>query len=382
MDHILPFLTATAHYAIPFLIVLGVVVFAHEFGHYWVARRCGVLVESFSIGFGREIFGWNDAHGTRWKVSWMPLGGYVKMFGDSDPSSATPDENVKTMTEDEKKVAFYHQPVGKRAAIVVAGPLANYVFAIIVLAVLFAFNGQPYTAPVVDKIVEDGVAAKAGIKAGDHVLRVDDQAIDSFEDIKRIVAMNLGAPLRMDIERDGAKQTVILTPEVVETTDRLGGEHRMGRIGIASSVLNYRHLSPMESVEQSALETWNMTTATLKGVYQIIIGVRGSEELGGPLRIAEMSGKVAQDGAAALFWFMAIISINLGLINLFPVPLLDGGHLAFYAIEALRGKPLSERAQEYGARAGGALVLALMLFATWNDLVHLRVVSYLRGLLS
>ena len=381
--HEIPLNLSYAEYIIPFLVVLSIVVFAHEFGHYWVARRCGVRIESFSIGFGREIIGWTDKRGTRWKISWMPLGGYVKMFGDSDPSSATPGEIVKTMTEAEKKVAFYHQSVGKRAAIVAAGPISNYVFAVIVFAGLFMFNGQPYTPPVVDQVMKGGPAEKAGIKSHDVVKAIDGKSIESFEEIKRIVALNVGTPLVIDLERGGAGLTVRLTPDfVLQTTHYVSGEHRTGRIGISSNDVAYRHLSVPASVKQAFVETWNMTTATLEGVYQIIIGARGSEELGGPLRIAEMSGKVAHDGVPTFIWFLAVLSINLGLINLFPVPLLDGGHLVFYGAEALRGKPLSERVQEWGARVGGTLVLALMVFATWNDLVHLRVISYLRGLFS
>lgn len=384
MDNIMDFIKSVndpVYIVFAFIIVLSVVVFAHEFGHYWVARRCGVRVESFSIGFGPEIFGWNDKHGTRWKVSWMPLGGYVKMFGDSDPTSAKPGEVVKTMTDDEKKVSFHHQSVNKRIAIVAAGPLANYVFAILVLAGLFLFNGQPYTAPVVDKVMEDSAAAKVGFKSGDKIVSIDGQAIGSFEDIRRIVALNVGTPLDIAFERDDAKRDIVVTPDVVQTTDRLGGEHKLGRLGISSSVLAYRHLSFAGSLEQSVVETWNMTASTLKGVGQIIMGTRSSEELGGPIRIAEMSAKAAKEGMPTLIWFIAVISINLGLINFFPIPLLDGGHLVFYIVEKLRGKPLSEQVQEYGARAGAILVAALMLFATWND-VHVPIISFVRWLFS
>lgn len=369
------------HYAIPFLIVISVVVFVHEFGHYWVARRCGVKVETFSIGFGREIFGWTDRHGTRWKVSWLPLGGYVKMFGDADPASS-PDPAVHKMTAGEKKVAFYHQTVNKRMAIVAAGPAANYVFAILVLTALFMFQGQPYTPPDVSSVTENGAAAKAGIRPGDHFVSVDGYAVDRFEDIRRIIMLNAGTPVPVEIERDDKRVHLTLTPEVVTMTDNFGGEHKVGRIGIGSDKLDYRKWPPLRAAKEAVLETWNLTVTTLRAVGQMITGTRSAEEIGGPLRIAEMSGKVAKDGAISLVWFMGVISINLGLINLFPVPLLDGGHLAFYAIERIRGRALHPNMQEIGARIGTVLVVCLMVFATWNDLVHLKVISYLRNLFS
>jgi regulator of sigma E protease len=373
-------ISTVSHYGLPFIFVISVVVFVHEFGHYWVARRCGVKIEAFSIGFGREIFGWTDRHGTRWKVSWLPLGGYVKMFGDSNAASM-PGEGVKTMSGEEKRVAFFHQNVDKRIAVVVAGPASNYLFAILVLAVLFVFQGQPYTAPDISDVMENSAAAKAGLQKGDHVVMVDGSSIERFEDIKRIVALNAGTPIAFKVERGGATVSFTLTPEIVSMTDRFGGEHRIGRIGITSDELKYRSLTPGQALYHAVLETWSLTTATLKAVGQMILGVRDTDELGGPLRIAEMSGHVAQDGLVSLVWFTAIISINLGLVNLFPIPLLDGGHLAYYLIERMRGRPLHERIQDVGMRVGMALVLSLMVFATWNDLVHLKVISYLRGLL-
>lgn len=377
----LHFLAQAPHFIIPFIIVISIVVFVHEFGHYWVARKCGVKIEVFSIGFGREIFGRTDKHGTRWKVSWLPLGGYVKMFGDGSAAS-TPDSTVHTMSDEQKRVAFYHQHVDKRMAVVVAGPASNYLFAILVLALLFTFQGQPYSPANINEVAEGGVAARAGLQAGDHVLSIDGTTIDRFEDIKRIVALNAGTPIEMEVLRGNTNVQLRLTPEVVTTTDRFGGEHKIGRIGITSDKLEYKHWSPPMAVKQAVLETWNLTTGTLRAIGQMILGTRGTEELGGPLRIAEMSGQVAQDGVISLIWFMAVISINLGLINLFPVPLLDGGHLVFYLAERLRGKPIHDNIQEMGARVGVALVLSLMVFATWNDLVHLKVISYLRGLFS
>jgi regulator of sigma E protease len=365
------------HYALPFIIVI----FVHEFGHYWVARRCGIKIETFSIGFGAEIFGWTDKRGTRWKVSWLPLGGYVKMYGDSSAAS-TPDSSVHSMTDEQKRVAFYHQHVDKRMAVVVAGPLANYLFAIVALALLFMFQGQPFSPPTINSVMENGIAARAGILPGDRFISVDGYAVDRFEDIKRIVALNAGTQIPVEIKRGETEVHMNVTPEVVTTTDRFGGEHKIGRIGIVSDKLEYKQWPPLKALKQAVLETWNLTTGTLQAVGQMIMGTRGTEELGGPLRIAEMSGNVAKDGFVSLIWFMAVISVNLGLINLFPVPLLDGGHLVFYLAERLRGRPINENLQEAGARVGVALVLSLMVFATWNDLVHLKVISYLRGLFS
>jgi regulator of sigma E protease len=367
-------------YLIPFLLVISVVVFVHEFGHYWVARRCGIKIEAFSIGFGHEIFGWTDKHGTRWKVCWLPFGGYVKMFGDVNPASM-PDASVKGMTEEEKRVAFFHQRVEKRIAVVAAGPAFNYLFAILVLAVLFATQGMPYTAPDISSVMADGAAAQAGLLKGDHVVRIDGSDIERFEDIKRIVGLNDGTPLNVTVDRQGKSMDFTITPKMVTVTDRFGGEHRVGQIGIMSDELKYKQWSPPQALYHAAMETWHITAGTLQAVGQMIMGTRGTDELGGPLRIAEMSGHVAQDGAMALIWFMGVISINLGLVNLFPVPVLDGGHLLFYVVEGLRGRPLTDRTQDMGMRVGLGLILCLMVFSTWNDLVHLKVVAYIKQLL-
>jgi len=369
------------HYIVPFIAVISVVVFVHEYGHYWVARRCGIKIETFSLGFGHEIFGWTDKHGTRWKVSWLPLGGYVKMYGDAGAAS-TPDASVHTMTAEQKRVSFFHQDVNKRMAVIVAGPASNYLFAILVLALLFVFNGQPFTPAEVSEVVEGKAAAKAGIIAGDRITAIDGQGIDRFEDIKRTIALNMGTPISVEVERNQKPMTFTMTPEIVTMTDNFGGEHKIGQIGIKANKLEYIKQPPLKAIQQSFLETWNLTASTLRAIGQMVMGMRGTEEIGGPLRIAEMSGNIAKEGIVTLIWFMSVISINLGLINLFPVPLLDGGHLAFYLAERLRGKPLSQRLQEAGANVGAAMVVTLMLFATWNDLVHLKVISFLRGLFS
>ncbi len=375
------FLSTVWTHFLPFVVVLTALVFVHELGHYWVARRNGVRVEVFSIGFGPEIFGWNDKHGTRWKFSWIPLGGYVKFFGDADAAS-TPGSELPEMTEAEKAVSFHHKRLGQRAAIVAAGPIANFLFAIVVFAILYIFVGQPFTPPEIGGVVPGSAAERADLRAGDRVVSIDGATIERFEDIQRIVQLNLDRPLTMVVRRDGRDVTVTAAPTVTEETDRLGNRVRLARLGIRGGGMEFVQHGPGEALVRATQETYIQSVATLKALGQIIVGHRSSDELGGPIRIAQMSGEVAQGGVGSLLAFLAILSINLGLINLFPVPLLDGGHLLFYAFEAIRGRPLGERAQEYGFRVGMVLVFSLMIFATWNDLVHLRVVQFLVGLVS
>jgi regulator of sigma E protease len=369
------------HYGISFLLLLTILVFVHEFGHYWVARRNGVRIEVFSIGFGPEMFGWNDRSGTRWKFSLLPLGGYVKMFGDAGAAS-NPAEGIDRMSAEEKAVAFHHKRLGQRAAIVAAGPVANFLFAIVVLAGLFMTQGQPYTPAEIGTVRPDSAAAEAGLRPGDRITAVDGTRIDRFEQVQLIVRLNQGTPLSVDVLRDGRTLNVKVTPRVVELQDRIGGTQRVGQLGVGRSGVEFARHDPFTAVVAGVEETWTLTVGTLTAVGQMITGSRTTEELGGPLRIAQMSGEATRSGVAGFLWFAAILSINLGLINLFPIPVLDGGHLLFYAAEAVRGKPLGERAQEYGFRIGLALVLTLMLFSTWNDLVQLRVFSFLRGLVT
>jgi regulator of sigma E protease len=366
---------------VPFLVILSVLVFVHEMGHYLVARWAGVRVEVFSIGFGRELFGWNDRKGTRWKVSLLPLGGYVKMFGDSDAASR-PDEGLSEMTEAEKAVSFHHKPLGKRTAVVAAGPIANFIFAIVLLAALFLAAGQPFTPPVVGEVQPESAAAAAGFEPNDRIVAIDGGAIERFEDIQRVVMLNPGTPLNVEVLRDGQSIVLPVTPQLVEVTDNLGNKRQIGRLGIMRSGVEYRELGPVQAVGAAFTETGNLVVGTLRAVGQIIAGERSAEELGGPIRIAQMSGQAAEIGFSAALWFAAVLSINLGLINLFPVPMLDGGHLLFYAFEWVRGRPLGERAQEYGFRIGLALVLSLMVLVTWNDLASLKIFDYLMNLIS
>jgi regulator of sigma E protease len=374
-------LTGGLGYIIPFLVVLTVLVFVHELGHYLVARRNGVRIEVFSIGFGPEIFGWYDRAGTRWKLSAVPLGGYVKMYGDADASSL-PSNSLVTMSEEDRAVSFHHKRLWQRIAVVAAGPAANFIFAIVLLAGLFATVGQPFTPPDVGQVQPNSAAEQGGIKPGDTISEIDGRKIERFEDVQQAVRLNAGGVMKIVVRRDGRDVALDVTPQMTEMTDRFGNVHRVGVLGIGRSGVDYVRHDPATALGRAVEETWNLSVGTLKAIWQMIIGARATDELGGPLRIAQMSGEVAQGGIVAIVWFMAVLSVNLGLINLFPIPVLDGGHLLFYFAEAIRGRPLGQRAQEYGFRIGLALVLTLMVFATWNDLVHLRIVEYVRGLMT
>ena len=374
MKFLLPFLHGgLSHFlwtVCGFLVVLTVLVFVHELGHYLVARRNRVRIEVFSIGFGPELFGWWDRAGTRWKFSAVPLGGYVKMFGDSDASSAMPMAGLGQLSEAERAVSFPCKPLGQRAAIVAGGPIANFVFAVVVLAALFMTYGEPFTPAKVGEVLPQSAAAAGGIQPGDTIVSLDGQRIQRFEDLQQIVQLNPDVAMTMVVRRGDQPVTLHVTPSLVQEKDRFGGTYRIGRLGIKGGAVNYVHRDPASAVVRAVEETWNLSAATLQSLWQMVIGKRSADELGGPLRIAQVSGEAMQLGIAPLLNFIAVLSINLGLINLFPVPVLDGGHLLFYAAEAIRGKPLGQRAQEYGFRLGLALVLTLMVFATWNDLVR------------
>lgn len=374
------FLSGFWNYVILFLIVLSIVVFVHELGHFLVARWNGVKVEIFSIGFGREVWGWTSPKtGTRWRVSLLPLGGYVKMFGESELGGEAP-----PMTPEEKAVSFHHKRVGQRAAIVFAGPAANFIFGIGLLAIMFMIYGQPMTPPLVGSVKEGSAAAAAGFQPGDRILRIRDSEVTTFQDIQHIVRLHIGERLTVVVQRDGRELALTAEPRITEIEDRLGKMHRMPVLGIGApeGSTEIRSHGPTSALVTAVKETGTIIAATFTGIGQIISGARESTELGGPLRIAQGAGQAAQLGVGSFGFFVILLSINLGLINLFPVPLLDGGHLAFYAIEAVRGRPLGERAQEYGFRVGLFLVLALMLFATFNDLIELKVWDFFRGLTS
>jgi regulator of sigma E protease len=364
-----------------FLFILTVIVFVHELGHYTVAKYNGVRVEVFSVGFGPELFGWNDRSGTRWKLSLLPLGGYVKMFGESG-AAKSPD--APEMSDEEKAVSFHHKRVGQRAAIVAAGPIANFLLAIVILASMFSIVGQPFTPTDVGAVQPGSAAEQAGLQPGDVIRGIDGSKTERFEDVQRIVRMNPDVPLRMTVERDGRELTITATPQRSELTDRFGNTEKVGMLGVSRTGSSaYTRYDPVTSLLRATEETFRMSLFTLQAVGQIANGSRSAEDLGGPIRIAQMSGQVAEGHIADVFWFLAVLSINLGLINLFPVPMLDGGHLMFYGIEALRGRPLSERVVEYGFRVGLGLVLTLFVFVTYQDLMRFEgVVAFFKGLMT
>jgi len=362
-------------YIIPFLFVLTIVVFFHELGHFLVARWAGVKVLTFSLGFGPELAGFNDRHGTRWKISAIPLGGYVKFFGDESEASTPSSETLDSMTEEERKGSFHHKKVGPRAAIVAAGPIANFILAIVIFTALFTFFGKPSTTAQVDAVEKGSAAAAAGFQRGDVVTVIDGNAIGSFSDMQRIVSTRAGEKLNFTVKRGDFTLQLQGTPELREIKDPFGNVHRVGVLGISRStnpgdVLTER-VNPATALWLGVKETWFVVDRTLAYIGGVFTGREAADQVGGPLRIAQISGQVATIGLAALVHLAAVLSISIGLLNLFPVPLLDGGHLLFYAVEAVRGRPLSERAQEMGFRIGLGLVLMLMVFATYNDILHL-----------
>lgn len=453
-DSLHEFAQNTWIYGGTFVLVLSILVFVHEFGHYYVARLCGVRIESFSIGFGKELFGYTDKHGTRWKFSLVPLGGYVKMFGDVDPTSAghttevTDGNQVRQHTESERKVSFYGQSVARRAAIVFAGPGINFLFAILLMWGLYVFYGQPSTPPVVAAVVEGAAADRAGFEPGDRIVSIDGRAIRRFEELRRSVVLGLDADRVFVVDRNGTPVTIQVRPDRLSSEDRFGFANSQGYLGVVGpgngfdisritavngvavenneqtrelllksmdkdititipgdekadvfkvrppavsneniakeGDVHFNHLivldgekqlffklAPLEGLMIAVNETKNVVVDTLAAIWQMITGTRSAKELGGIIRIGALAGDMAQSGLIALITFTALLSINLGLINLFPIPMLDGGHLLFYTIEALKGGPISEQIQEYAFRLGLVFLVGIMVFANLNDLLQI-----------
>jgi regulator of sigma E protease len=362
-------------YLLPFLFVLTVVVFVHELGHFLVARWCGVAVKTFSIGFGPEIAGFTDRHGTRWRLSWIPLGGYVKFIDDENAASAG-QKPLEHLTPEQRAQSFQAKPLGQRAAVVAAGPIANFVLAILIFTAIFSIFGERITAAKVDAVTPGSAAERAGFLPGDRVLSIDGKEIESFSDMQRIVGMSPEQELHFVIERDGKTLELTATPERKEITDNFGNVIRLGLLGIQRSASaddwTLKRHDPLTAFVLAVKECYFVVSRSLAYLYDVVTGREAADQLGGPIRIAQVSGQVATAGFVALLNLAAIISVSIGLLNLFPIPMLDGGHLLFYAIEAIRGRPLSETTQEIGFRIGLAFVLMLMLFATWNDLIHLK----------
>lgn len=371
----------------PFILVLGVLIFIHELGHYLAARSVGVHVEVFSIGFGRTIVGWAGRDGTYWKVGWIPLGGFVKLHGQESPedrlaAEAEAREKGQPAPVWREGQTFAEKSVGRRAWVVAAGPLANFLLAAVLLACLYVTAGRPNTAAIVTAVQENSAASRAGLQPGDRIVSIDGRSVSRFEEVQGLIRIRPGQTLPVEIDREGQRVALTATPDRREVTDRFGNVQVMGMLGVSGGVPEYARLGPAQALVAGVAETVRMTDQTLVALWQMITGQRGTEEIGGPLRIAQLSGEVAEGGLAPLIGLMALLSINLALINLFPIPVLDGGHLMFYAAEAIRGRPLPPRAQEYGFRAGIALLLGLFVLATWNDLTQLRVIDWVAGLVG
>lgn len=354
-----------------FILVIGPLVFIHEMGHFLVARYFGVKVEVFSIGFGREVTGWTDKHGTRWKVGWLPLGGYVRFAGDMNGASME-DPKWRDLPASERAGIFHAKPVGQRALIVLAGPLANFLAAIAILASFAFVYGEVSRPPVIATVQPGSPADKAGLQVGDRIVSINARPVRSFDDVYPVVQDNTGTDIAFKIARDGSEITRSIVPVIVVEKDRFGNSYRIGRIGIAPSrTAEIRDVSLPESVVIGVKRMVQILDRMISGIWQVISGHRSPTELGGPIKIAQISGEAAVLGWQQFVYLAALISINLGFINLLPVPMLDGGHLSFYAVEAILRRPVSPRTMEIAFRSGMYALLALMLFVTLNDLASL-----------
>ncbi len=353
--------------AIAFIAILSVIVFIHEFGHYLFARIAGVKIETFSIGFGKELFGWNDKHGTRWKVSLLPLGGYVKMFGDASEASTPDGDKLALMTPEEKAVSFHYKPLYKKAYIVVAGPLFNFLLTIGIFTYFIFTNGIATVEPIVGDVMPNTPAAEAGLQTDDRILEINGKEIDYFRDITRIILVNTGKPITLVIERDEVKETLTLTPRMFEDKDSLGNTIQRPMLGIKSKKMRVEDVGIAGAVLEAVKQTYDLIIMSGEYLGQLVMGERSAKELKGPVGIAQMSGQAAEQGFVTVLWFMAMLSVNLGFVNLLPIPPLDGGHLLFYAIEGVRGRAMAQRYMDYGYRAGFAMIMMLMAFTLFND---------------
>ena len=367
----------TLYYVVPFIVLLGILVFVHEFGHYLMAKFSGVQVEAFSIGFGKQLWGFTDKSGTRWKISAIPLGGYCQFLGDADASSSTSD--TKELTEEQKKKAFPYQSPIKKLLISVAGPAANYIFAILIFAGIFFFLGKIDFPAVVGEVIKGGAAEKAGIIAKDKILKINGNVVEGFEDVRREIELNTNEKVSVELERDGkiinlSFPLTLLTPDLPEGVSQEEAKPKM-MLGIRSvNIFEIKNekISLGEAFVEASKEVWKVTDVTLRGIGQMFSGQRSSEDVGGVIRIAEMSGDITKDqGVLSLLMFMALLSVNLGLINLFPIPLLDGGHVVIYLIEMVFGKEINDKVKDGLFKLGFTLLISLMIFATWNDIVRL-----------
>ncbi|MFT3965496.1 MAG: RIP metalloprotease RseP [Sphingobium sp.] len=364
-----------------FVAVIGPLVFVHEMGHYWIARLCGVHAETFSIGFGKEVAHWHDRRGTRWRVAALPLGGYVKFAGDMNAASQS-DPDWLSLPAEERQKTFQSKRLWQRAAIVAAGPAANFLFAIFILAGFAMVYGENVTSSEIGGVRQGSAAAEAGVLPGDRIVALDGARVDRFEQLSRSVIGRPGEEISLTVERKGEALTFPVTIGTRVERDRFGNEFRLGMLGVVSNKAETRNVSPIEAPVIAARQVGAIVTMMVDGLWQIVSGRRSVEELGGPLKIAQISGEQAARGPADFIFFIALISINLGFINLLPIPMLDGGHLLFQGIEALQRKPVSPRVQELAYRSGLALLLAVMAMVTFNDLTSFGLWKGLTGLIG
>ena len=365
-----------------FLGVIGVLVFVHEFGHYYVARLCGVRAEAFAIGFGHEIAGWTDSRGTRWRLGWLPFGGYVKFVGDADESSR-PAAEIDATPLTEREGLFHFAPLWKKAAITVAGPVTNFLFAILIYAAFFAAFGRIVMPAVVDQVTPGSAAAAAGLQHGDRIVSVDGEATPQFRDLQDRTVINVGDPMRIGFVRAGIGHVVSLTPQIVHEKDAFGNLVDIRRIGIRPVAQPaIVAVPPLDLLPTAVAQVASVIRAQIAGLSQIMTGRRSIKEMGGPVKMAQLSGQVAALGWLNLVEFVAFVSINLGFINLLPVPMLDGGHLFLYALQAVRRRPLGARVQQWAFLSGFAALVSLMVVLTWNDLGAVGVWKHLTGLPS
>ena len=364
------------NYIIPFLILIMIVVFIHEYGHYYFAKRYGVGVTDFSIGFGREIFGWNDKSGTRWKVCWIPLGGYVKFFGDRNVFSQTEQQEIiNKYSEDDRQKLFILKPLYQRSLIVAAGPLANYVLAILIFTMIYMFVGKDLTPALINEVQKDSPAFVAGMKKNDKIIYIDNKKVESILEVSTFINISTTETIEFVVLRNDQTISLLVKPDLVDGKDTLGNSVKKRMIGIKLSPLNNKYekqpLGPSKAIYYSVKEVWFVTVTSLNYLGKMITGAADSSQLGGPIRIAKITGQVAELGIIPFLSIMAYISISLGLINLFPIPMLDGGHLMFYLIEKILGRPLNQKTQEGFFRIGLFLLFSLMFFVTFNDLKDL-----------
>ena len=364
------------NYIVPFLILITIVVFIHEYGHYYFAKKYGVAVTDFSIGFGKEIFGWNDKSGTRWKVCWIPLGGYVKFFGDRNVfSQSEQQELISKYNEEDRKKLFILKPLYQRSIIVAAGPLANFVLAIVIFSLINLIVGKDITPAVIEEVKKDSPAYDAGFKQNDKIIFIDNNEVQSILQVSTFINASTKKNIEFVVLRNDQEVSLLVAPKLQEGKDSLGNTVKKRMIGIKLSAFNNefkkKPLGPSKAIYYSVKEVWFVTTASLNYLAKMIVGAADSSQLGGPIRIAKITGQVAEYGIVPFFSIMAYISISLGLINLFPIPMLDGGHLMFYFFEKILGRPLKQKTQEGFFRIGLFLLFFVMFFATFNDLKEL-----------